>query len=120
MRITRILVALSFSVPVAAAVLPALPSRAVGPTFTTPLSITNEFFPFHAGAMKVYRGVDGGQRTAAIEVYEGTTRTFNIPGAGTVETRLLREVEFSGGEISEISFNYFAQADDSTSPSSPL
>lgn len=83
------------------------------PVFTTPLVIDNEFFPFEVGAVKMFRGKDDGDRIAFTDDYAADTRTFSW-NATTVDCRLLREVEFEDGELTEISFNWFAQADDGT------
>ncbi len=83
------------------------------PTFTNPLDFSNDFFPFEAGAMKVYRGKSDGERIVVVDVYDAETRTFSWNG-GTVEARQLREVEFEEGTLVEVSFNYFAHADDGT------
>ncbi len=83
------------------------------PTFTNPLVIDNEWFPFEVGAVKMFRGKADGERISFVDDYSDATRTFSW-NATTVETRLLREVEFEEGEIVEISYNWFAQADDGT------
>jgi hypothetical protein len=116
MRTSRfpILLAVPASLATAFALLAPAPRAEVPagpPTFGDPLTFTNEFFPFEPGAFKLYRGKSEGVKTAVVDVFEDDTRDFDW-GGGTVETRLLREVEFEGGELSEISSNWFAQADD--------
>ena len=83
------------------------------PTFTNPLDVDNAYFPFEVGAMKMYRGKSDGERISFVDDYGSETRTFAW-NSTTVETRLLREVEFEEGELVEISYNWFAQADDGT------
>lgn len=92
----------------AAAEVPSTP-----PTFANPLVIDNAYFPFEVGAVKMYRGKDEGDAIAFVDDYSAETRSFSW-GGGSVEARLLREVEFEEGELSEISLNWFAQADDGT------
>jgi hypothetical protein len=87
--------------------------RVQGGGFSSPLNITNQFFPFEVGAVKVFAGVSDKQKTAVVDIYLPGTRTFVVNGAD-VDTRILQETEFEGGELLEISRNYFAQADDGT------
>jgi hypothetical protein len=81
------------------------------PTFTNPTLFTNTFFPFAPGAMKVFVGKSDGEATQVLDLYRPTTRMVSW-GGQTVECRLLEEVEFENGELVEISYNFFAQADD--------
>jgi len=90
----------------AQAVPPATP-----PTFTNPLAITNPFMPFAPGGVKVFKGQSDGTPTTVVDIYLHDTRTFQLNGVA-VSTRVLRETEFEDGQLSEISHNYFAQADD--------
>lgn len=83
------------------------------PVFTDPLTITNSYFPFPVGGVKVFAGSDEGEATYVVDLYTTTTRTFTV-GSTTVEARMLQETEFADGELAEISYNYFAQADDGT------
>lgn len=79
-------------------------------TFSNPLAFTNPWFPFEVGAIKVLRGKSDGERINVVDDYQATTRTFSFDEQ-MVECHLLREVEFKGGVIEEISYNYFAQDD---------
>ena len=81
------------------------------PVFTTPLEITNAFHPFQPGGIKVFNGYDDGHKHSTVYDYTTTTRTFQLAGK-SVECRMLREMSFEDGKLIEISFNYFAQADD--------
>lgn len=83
------------------------------PVFSDPLSITNPFMPFVAGAVKVFNGQSGRLRTTTVDLYLESTRTFRVRGVD-VPTRILQETSFENGEIVEISRNHFAQADDGT------
>ncbi len=91
--------------PAARASVPAGP-----PVFTNPLNITNTYFPFVAGGVKVYRGKSDGARIVVVDLYTSNTRDFNW-GGGPVSTRVLQETEFEDGKIVEISQNYFGLAD---------
>lgn len=115
MRLKVIPVAIAFAVLVCLFGSPTRTLRAAVPggpaVFTVPLVFDNEFFPFVVGATKVFRGKDEGERIVFTDQYLSDTRDF-VVGGNTVSTRILREVEFHQGELSEISLNYFAQADD--------
>lgn len=99
------LVALSIAAQAAA---PADP-----PVFTNPTSITNPYFPFVPGAVKIFRGQEGRTRIGVADLYLTDTRTFTLNG-NAVTCRVLQETEFEDGELTEISRNFFAQADDGT------
>jgi len=81
------------------------------PTFSNPLNITNNYFPFVPGAMKILSGSADGEDILVVDSYLSDTRTFQWNGQN-VECRCLKEIEFEDGELIEISWNYFAQADD--------
>jgi len=83
------------------------------PVFSNPTLFTNEFMPFEVGAVKAYVGKSEGERTAVVDLFLATTRDFALDGE-VVTCRVLQETEFEGGELSEISTNYFACADDGT------
>jgi hypothetical protein len=81
------------------------------PVFSDPTTFGNPFFPFVPGGVKVFRGSEDGERITVADVYMPTTRDFAFNGA-TVTCRLLQETEFENGELVEISYNWFAEADD--------
>jgi hypothetical protein len=74
---------------------------------------TNSYFPFVPGAVKVFRGKSEGARTTVVDIFREETRDFVLDST-TVTCRLLQETEFEDGELVEISYNYFARADDGT------
>ena len=77
-----------------------------GPFSTT---IDNEFLPYVVGASMVLEGEDDGVLVRVeIDVLDETEMV------GDVETRVVTETEYEGGELIEISFNWFAQAPDGT------
>ncbi|TMA70043.1 MAG: hypothetical protein E6J69_03770 [Deltaproteobacteria bacterium] len=86
---------------------------AAAPTFANPLSITNPYHPFQPGGVKVFRGQKGATASVIVDLYLDGTRTFHV-GAADVPARILQETEFEGGDVGEISQNFFAQADDGT------
>jgi hypothetical protein len=88
-------------------------AAAAQPTFSNPLTFTNRFQPFRAGAMKVFTGRKEGKATVDVDLYLDATRTFRV-GDAEVATRILQESAFEAGSLVEISRNFFAQADDGT------
>jgi hypothetical protein len=81
------------------------------PVFTNPLDITNTFQPFVPGGVKVFQGKSDGEAEVVVDIYLTDTREFDL-GGQPVECHILQETEFTGGAVSEISLNYFAQGDD--------
>lgn len=93
---------------------PAPASPPVQPAvFSNPLEITNPYHPLVPGAIKVYTGRSDGERVVILDLHLHDTRVFQVGGVD-VPTRVLQETEFEGGELVEISSNFFAQADDGT------
>jgi hypothetical protein len=101
----------AFLLLAALAALPASAGGPAGPSFSDPLALDNELFPFAPGGVKVYLGRSDGEPIAVVDLYLEETRLFDLDGA-PVECAILQETEFEGGSIAEISRNYFAQADD--------
>jgi hypothetical protein len=83
------------------------------PTFSDPLTIDNQFFPFQSGGLKEYVGSEHGTKVGQIDRYLTQTRTFRLNGKN-VQCRILREEAYEEGELVESSDNFFAQADDGT------
>lgn len=81
------------------------------PVFSSPLEITNVWFPFQVDAVKVFRGSSDDGRLVAVHTFLAATRSFAWNGT-TVEARVVRERGFLGGQLVEESFQYVAQADD--------
>ncbi len=97
-------------------VLPLLPQGGApegAPKFSSPTTITNAHAPFDPGAMKIYRGRADGAVSLIVEQHLAETRIFFVGGMA-VECVTLLETEFLDGALAEVSFNYFAQADDGT------
>lgn len=93
---------------------PALASVPTGdPVFSNPTSFGNPFFPFVEGGARVFAGKEEGARILTIDSFLEDTRDFAWNG-GTVTCVTLREMEFEDGELVEISWNWFAEADDGT------
>lgn len=104
--------ALAMALGVGESPAPAVASVPAGtPQFTDPLDIDNPWFPFVTGAVKVFGGRSGRNRTDVVDLYLPGTRDFAF-GGGTVSCRIVQETEFEGGELTEVSTNYFAQSDD--------
>jgi len=86
-------------------------TSSVAPSFSAPTQFTNPFTPFQPGAVKVYAGRSEGAALVIVDLFLAETRSFTLGGA-TVECAGLQETEFEDGVITEISRNWFAQADD--------
>jgi len=102
------------TIGIAAAVVATL--RAAGttpppPVFSNPLSITNPYHPFVPGRVKHFETQQGHTDAEVFDIYHTDTRTFAWNGT-TVTCHILEEHEMEDGLVSEISLNYFAQADD--------
>jgi hypothetical protein len=102
-----------FLLPLALLLLPAAggETSSVAPTFSAPTEITNVYAPFQPGAVKVYAGRSEGAALVIVDLFLPETRAFMLAGK-PVECVTLQETEFEDGVISEISRNFFAQADD--------
>jgi len=111
MRHTRFLLLAAFAALIVGPATAAVPTD--DPTFSDPTEFDNPFFPFEANGMKVYKGKSDGEKVTVVYSYLEETRDFDWNG-GTVECVVLVETEFEGGELAEISWNYFASADDDT------
>ena len=83
------------------------------PTFSNPLQIDNKFAPIQVGGIKVYRGTMEGQRLVVTELHLADTRSFSWTG-GSAEARVVKELGFVDGVLDEVSWEFFAQADDGT------
>ena len=92
---------------------PARMATAATPTFSNPLGITNPYQPFSVGAVKVYNGRKERKADVVVDLFLAETRAFRLNGS-SVKCHILQETEFQGGQLTEISRNHFAQADDGT------
>jgi hypothetical protein len=84
------------------------------PTFSDPLDIDNEHHPFVTFRIRLYEQTQGGEDAFVIDVFLPETRTFTLEDGTEVECATLQEWEVVDGEVHEISWNWFAQADDGT------
>jgi len=83
------------------------------PVFSNPTSITNPYHPFVPGRVKRFESGQGHTDAEVFHNYLPGTRDFAWNGT-VVTCRTLQEYELEDGELAEISWNYFAQADDGT------
>src|SRR5690349_7773060 len=81
------------------------------PTFSNPTVITNQFFPLST----IDHTISLGQKentTLRIEVTPlHQTRTIEW-GGGQIESIVAQFVEYAGGRLIEVAYDYFAQSDD--------
>ncbi len=81
------------------------------PVFSDPLEIDNRYMPFREHRIRLYEQVSGDGDLHVIDIFRSDTRTFSWNG-DEVACRVLEEWEVADGAIVEISWNFFAQADD--------
>jgi hypothetical protein len=84
---------------------------AVVPSFTHPTEISHPFFTFEPGAMMVFKGRSDGEDRHVVLDFLHATREFEWNGQ-TVACRIIKETEFGDGDLTEISYEYYAQGDD--------
>jgi hypothetical protein len=70
--------------------------------FTT--NITNEYMPLVPGFQRVYKAVDGDEKSTVIVTV--TNRKKQVAGVGVV---VVRDTVYENGELHEDTFDYFAQ-----------
>lgn len=70
---------------------------------------TNPFFPLDVGSQWTYEGEEDGEPLEVIISVLDQTRPI-----GGVTTRVVEEREFEDGELVEVSWNYFVEAEDGT------
>ena len=93
---------------------PALAGQGEVPKFTHPRAITNPYLPLASLKQDILEGKEGGthlrvERTAKPEV----RKRFEFAGQ-SVEALAVEDREFENGKLSEVTLDYFAQADDGT------
>jgi hypothetical protein len=83
-------------------------------TFSHPRDITNPWLPLSSLKQDILQGTEDGkklrvERTIKPEVH----KTFKI-GKQKIDSLCMEDREFVGGELEEVTLDYFAQADDGT------
>ncbi len=81
------------------------------PTFTTPLEITNPYYPVSSTALAVRLGTDGGKPARVEVALLPQTRRITWAG-GTTETAVVHFAGYVDGQLVETTHDYFAQSDD--------
>ncbi len=81
------------------------------PTFSRSLEFDHPYFPFETGAMNVYQGTVDDLDMTIVERYLPEVRVFEW-GGQQIPCAIVEETEFQAGELSQISYNFYAQADD--------
>ena len=84
---------------------------AATPTFTRPLAFDHPYFPFEPGAMNVFQGTEDDEPMTIVERHLPDVRVFEWNGQ-EVSCAIVEETEFEAGSLSQISYNFYAQADD--------
>lgn len=83
------------------------------PDFTNPLVMDNPYHPFVVGRMKFFEVQQGHTEAEVVDTYLPDVRVFEWDGM-LVSCHTLQEMEIEDGEVAEISWNFFGQADDGT------
>ncbi|HTE65758.1 MAG TPA: hypothetical protein VK736_05825, partial [Candidatus Binatia bacterium] len=81
------------------------------PEFTNPTAITNQLFPMGELQQVVQLGIDGGSPLRVEVTLMPETRTIEWEGR-RVETLVSQFISYRDGRILEVTYDYFAQADD--------
>jgi hypothetical protein len=95
------------SAPAGAA--PATTSRLL-PAFSRPAEITNPYFPVSSIAQTIALGTDGGSSVREEVTLLPDTKEITWTG-GTTPARVTQFAGYSDGELVEVAYDYFAQAD---------
>ena len=84
---------------------------ALGPGFTHPTDITNPYLPLSALKRDVLEGKESGKKVRVERTMKPGTREFEIDGT-KIAARIMEDREFANGKLTEVTLDYFAQADD--------
>jgi len=90
---------------------PTAPDASATPIFSDPTNITNAFFPVSEIGQAISLGTEGGQAYRTEVTLLPETRQITWDG-GTTEVRGAQYVAYADGQLAEIAYDYFAQADD--------
>jgi hypothetical protein len=98
-----------------ASVVPVVPVAATAPVAqllagATPF-VTHPYMPLEPGRVLIYAGTSDGEPFVVVDEVLRETRRFVVDGVA-VDCVTQQETEFSDGELTEVSWNYFAQATD--------
>ena len=107
-RIHRALLASALAAPVALAA-----STTVAqpfPPFTNPTNITNPFYPVSNTKQAITLGVDAGDEFRSEVTLLPATLAITWAG-GTTQARISQYVAYKAGNLVEVAYDYFAQAD---------
>ncbi len=107
-RVHRALLASALAVPVALAA-----STTVAqpfPAFTNPTDITNPYYPVSNTKQAITLGVDEGDEFRSEVTLLPTTLAITWAG-GTTRTRVSQYVAYKAGDLVEVAYDFFAQAD---------
>jgi hypothetical protein len=89
------------------------PPKADPDNFPNGANVTNRYFPLKVGKTYVYKGKEDGESVTDRFTVTNQTKEFKING-GTVTGRVVHDRLFSGGELKEDTFDWFAQDKDGT------
>lgn len=107
-RFLRLPFALALAAPVACVATGVLAQPF--PTFTNPTEITNPYYPVSNTKQAITLGVDDGDDFRTEVTLLPTTRAITWDG-GVTQTRVSQYVAYRNGNLIEVAYDYFAQAD---------
>src|SRR2546429_257100 len=101
---------LLFLLVVASLVSAQVTTQATGPVFSHPVRILNPYLPFGTLKEDILVGKSGNQSARVERSALNRTRTFMFQGK-PVETMIVVDKDFVGGQLEEVTFDYFAESD---------
>ncbi len=107
-RIHRALLVWALAVPVALAASTVMAQPI--PAFTNPTNITNRYYPVSNTKQAITLGVDEADEFRSEVTLLPTTLAITWAG-GTTQTRVSQYVAYKAGDLVEVAYDYFAQAD---------
>jgi hypothetical protein len=89
------------------------PPKADADNFPNGANVANKYFPLKPGTTYVYKGKEDGESSTDRFSVTNQTKAFKI-GRGTVTARVVHDRVFIKGELTEDTFDWFAQDKDGT------
>lgn len=88
-------------------------SKKVSPVFSHPTAITNPYLPLARLHKDILEGTEDGRPARIERTRKPGTKTFTLYGQ-SVAALIVEDCDFSNGKLTEVTLDYFAQADDGT------
>ncbi len=85
-------------------------AKEAGLTFDRASAITNSYLPLSRLHQDILEGSEGGKKIRVERTMKSDTRTFTVHGKKVV-ARIMEDREFEDGNLTEVTLDYIAQAD---------